>query len=148
MYINPYDWIPAFMPLERLDGARCTGMSPETKLWAESAYLVARGVRSLAVLGSCSANKLEMLRMLTKLGSVAEKGAIPFVLPVGDGVAHLGFAAASWAIDLYRYAVHEAPPQQKHRIIGLLLGYSAEAIRDYEEQNWTPPTLSHEQASN
>ena len=100
------------------------------------------------MLGSCRAQELEMLRVATKLGLITEKGVVRFVLPIQDGRAHFGVAAARWAVDLYRYALFDAAPQQKHRIIGLLLGYSADAIGDYEEQDWTLPTLlSHERGS-
>jgi hypothetical protein len=76
-----------------------------------------------------------MLRAMTTLGTTNCVGAIPFVVDRGDGIADCGFAVSKWAIDLFRYAVREAPDQQRHRIIGLLLGYSAQAIHAYEELN-------------
>jgi hypothetical protein len=55
----------------------------------------------------------------------------------GDGTVEYGYAAAQWAIDLYCWVVNEkaddvVPSHQRHRIIGLLLGYSAAAISDFE----------------
>lgn len=70
---------------------------------------------------------------MTLLSSANCVGAIPFVIDRGDDVADCGFAAKKWAIDLYRYAIREAPDRQRHRIIGLLLGYSAQAIHDFDE---------------
>lgn len=103
-------------------------------IWQESAYLVARGVRALALTGHCDAEPLEMLQVATEAERWAEHGAIAFVLDRGDGVADVGYAGAQWVIDLYRWTVTEpAADSQKHRILGLLLGYSVAAIRDHEE---------------
>lgn len=104
-------------------------------LIAEQARLVARGVRSCALVGHCAAQRLPMLRAMTVLGTANCAGSIPFVVDRGDGNADCGFAAGKWAIDLYRYAIREAPDRQRHRIIGLLLGYSAQAIYSFEELN-------------
>src|SRR6202035_5527134 len=100
---------------------------------AEHARLVARGVRAFALAGNCPADRLPMLRAMTELGAANFPGSIPFVVDRGDGNADCGFSANKWAIDLYRYAVREAPEQQRHRIIGLLLGYSAQAIQEHDE---------------
>jgi hypothetical protein len=100
---------------------------------AEHARLVARGVRAFALAGHCPADKLPMLRAMTELGAANFPGSIPFVIDRGDGIADCGYSANRWAIDLYRYAAREAPEQQRHRIIGLLLGYSAQAIQEHDE---------------
>jgi hypothetical protein len=108
-------------------------------LLRELAYGVARGVRSLAIAGTCAAEHDAMLVVQTRLENQGEPGAIAFVCPRGDdGLADYGYAAAAWVIDLYRWVIG-APedvvaPRHRHRVVGLLLGYSAQAIASYEEQ--------------
>jgi hypothetical protein len=101
----------------------------------EHAYLVARGVRPLALVGHCPTDALCLHRAQQQLESFAAAGAIAFVCDRGDGFADYGFAGAQWAIDLYRWSVQKndaVPVAQQHRIIGLLLGYSTAAISDFE----------------
>ena len=108
------------------------------ELIREQAYLIANGVRPLALLGSCQAEPRTMLRVTTQLESAAEPDAIPFVLDRGDGCADFGYAASSWALDLFQWvsrADNGIPARQKHRIRGLLLGYGVEAIRSFEERS-------------
>jgi hypothetical protein len=106
-------------------------------LLREQSYLVARGVRPLAITGHCTSESLTMLRAATRLGTMADAGAIPFVIDRGDGWADFGFAAARWAVDLYSWLTNNSqdaiPQEQRERILGLLLGYSTEAIRRFEE---------------
>ncbi len=103
----------------------------------EQASLVARGVRAIALVGHCVADGLEMLKTATTIEAQMERGSIPFVVDRGDGVADYGYAASQWAVDLYQWVVCAAddtvPSLQRHRILGLLFGYSVEAIREYEE---------------
>jgi hypothetical protein len=121
---------------------------------AEHAYLTARGVRALALVGHCAANPETMLRTLTRLQVCAEPGAIPFVCDRGDGIADYGYGAAPWAIDLYRWATSETddpvPALHRHRIVGLLLGYSRQAITDFESQSsgrlFAPPATTSSSA--
>ena len=77
-----------------------------------------------------------MLRTATKIERLSVAGAIPFVVDRGDGIADYGYAAHAWVIDLFGWAakIDDAVPDvHRHRIIGLLLGYSATAIREDEE---------------
>lgn len=107
---------------------------PSSEVIREHAYLIARGARSLAFVGQCSAEPLTMVKVATKLERLAEAGALPFVLDQRDGHALYGYAGSSWALDLYRWVEQsQVPLIQRHRILGLLLGYSAEAIRCFEE---------------
>ena len=100
----------------------------------EHAYLVARGVRPLAIVGNCPAQDIEMFRVVAKLEDLGCPGAIPFVFPRNDGNADYGYASGAWCIDLLRWTESDAvPAQHRHRIIGLLLGYSVDAIRMHEE---------------
>lgn len=104
----------------------------------EHAYLVARGVRAVALVGQCENAPAAMIRAQTILDGGSEVGAIPFVIDRGDGIADLGYAAARWAIDLYRWLVKEAqdtvPNDQRSRILGLLFGYSVDAVRIFDER--------------
>jgi hypothetical protein len=101
----------------------------------ESAYLVARGVRALALPGfPVRANEREAIRILTLLDSHALPGAIQFLIRRHDGPVEYGYAACQWVIDLLSWICSGNVPQaQVDRIFGLLLGYSAQAIRDHEE---------------
>ncbi len=75
-----------------------------------------------------------MLKIATKLESLSATGAIPFVIERGD-TADYGYAASPWVLDLYRWALSDAVPElNRHRILGLLCGYNAEAIRQFEEK--------------
>jgi hypothetical protein len=99
----------------------------------EHAYLVARQVRPLAIVGQCRA-ELEAMRAITaRLEQVSTPGAIAFVCESGDGIAAYGYAAASWVLDLYQWLLTDnaVTSKQRHRIIGLLLGYSVSAISDF-----------------
>ena len=106
-------------------------------LLREHAYLVARGVRPIALVGQCQSSPVALLRAQTLLNNGADAGAIPFVIDRGDGCADLGYAAARWAIDLFRWIVKDAqdaiPSEHRDRILGLLFGYSIEAIRLFDD---------------
>jgi len=58
--------------------------------------------------------------------------AIPFVLPTGTA----GYASHGWVVDLLAWA-DDAPRKHRDRIFGLLLGYGADAIRQFEELRTT-----------
>ena len=113
-------------------------MAPGDGLVEEHAYLVARGVRPLALVGNCVARARAMRRARLSLERSACDGVHVFVLDRGDGFADYGYAAAPWVVHLYGWAVsaREADDsvlaRQRHRIVGLLLGYSVSAISDFE----------------
>src|SRR5688500_6409861 len=101
----------------------------------EHAYLVARGVRPLALLDDCEAEELQMLRIATRLETYAVPGAIPFMIDLGNGRAASGFAAARWVIALFKWLrTGDLSPEKQHRVLGLLLGYDVESIRRFEEE--------------
>jgi hypothetical protein len=109
---------------------------PSEDLLAEQAYLVARGVRPLSLVGHCPADELTLLRVATRIEAVTCPGAVPFVIDHQDGTASFGYAAAAWALDLYAWAnAATVPQEQRHRINGLLLGYAVSAISSHEEEN-------------
>src|SRR5471030_567227 len=89
----------------------------------EHAYLVARGVRPLALVGHCVSQPGALREARGSLDTFGCAGALPFVHDRGDGFADYGYAAAPWVVDLYAWAVRaEAddtmPVSQRHRIIG------------------------------
>ena len=107
------------------------------ELLREQACLIANGVRSLALVGTCEAEPVTMLAVTTQLENAAAPSAIPFMLDRGDGLADFGYAASAWALDLFQWVSRPdslVPARQKHRIRGLLLGYGVEAIRSFEER--------------
>lgn len=133
-------WGPDVLPLPHDDAIR------------EHVYIVARGARPLAILGTIEALPMLMERVATRLATLSVEHAIPFVIDAGDGRAEVGYAATKWAIDLLRWVYTSGVPEpQNHRIIGLLLGYSPQAVRDYEEgcsgRLFAPPIESLGRAS-
>jgi hypothetical protein len=114
----------------------CADAIPSDDLLAEQAYLVARGVRPLSLVGHCEADPMTMLRVATRIERVTCPGAVPFVIDHGDETASYGYAGAAWALDLYEWANNPAlvPQEQRHRINGLLLGYSGSAISRHEDE--------------
>ena len=110
---------------------------PESYI-SEHAYLVARGVRPMAIVGRVEADKNLMLQAVSRLEIVSiGEPVIPFVVPRDNGFADCGFAAARWVVDLYAWLVgpNGVPEDHAHRITGLLLGYDAKAIRDHDERS-------------
>lgn len=109
---------------------------PNQDVLLEHAYLVARGVRPVAIAGHFPTKSASALRIATLIEAAApQEGALPFVIDHGDESGSFGFAANRWSLDFYEWAVTDGsiPEQQRHRIVGLLLGYSPEAISRYEE---------------
>lgn len=105
----------------------------------EQSYLIARGVRPLAVLGHCSSDPQVMLRVATQIEGHAEPGCIPFVVDREDGCADFGCAAAAWAVDLRPWvALAKIPSEREARIMGLLLGVFAQCDSDVRRgARWT-----------
>lgn len=111
-----------------------TRLAPSDDAMREHAYLVARGVRPLALAGHCEATPEEMLRVATRVETLGDGTSVPFVVDRGDGWADYGYAAAGWVVDLFEWVVRGGcPPAQRHRIIGLLLGYAPAAVREHDE---------------
>lgn len=125
-------------------------MSLVTEAASEQAYLVARGVRPLALVGHCVVRAGVLPRVRRQLERFACEGAYPFVHDRGDGFADYGYAAAPWVTDLYTWAAGQReaddsmPISNRHRIIGLLLGYSVSAISEFETARRTSTSASAE----
>jgi hypothetical protein len=112
---------------------------PSADALTEQAYLVARGVRRLSLAGHCHLPDdatVALLTVATELEQHAEPNVIPFVVDHGDGVASFGYADSRWTLDLYEWTVKDpaVPQEQRHRILGLLLGYSTPAVSRHEEE--------------
>ena len=114
---------------------------------AEHAYLVERGVRSMAIVDHIVAEPETMRLAVSRLEQASIGAAVvPFVVIRHDSFADCGFAAAPWVVDLYEWLVQSdsVPPEHAHRIRGLLLGYSPLAIRAHDERTsgrrftWSP----------
>ena len=103
----------------------------------EQAYLVSRGVRSLALLDTCALDETVMANRFVWLNQLAGKYmVIPFVLPREDvPCAMTGYASNPWVVDLLAWS-YKQPLRQHHRIIGLLLGYSANAIGEHDSREF------------
>jgi hypothetical protein len=111
-------------------------MTPSDDLIREHAYLVARGVRALAIVGECSTDTVTMLRTATQIETLSVPGAIPFLCDCQNGFAEYGYAAERWVVDLFEWLMtadaNVVPTDHRHHVLGLLLGYSATAVRDFE----------------
>lgn len=109
---------------------------PNADVLAEHAYLVARAVRPVAIAGHFSTDSAAPLRIATLIETAAAgEEVIPFVIDHGDGSGSFGYAMNRWSLDFYEWAVTDRsiPEQQRHRVVGMLLGYSPVAISRYEE---------------
>jgi hypothetical protein len=112
----------------------------------DAAYLISRGVRPMALLGSCSSDEAVMGTVYTILINAAGTPlAEPFVLPSGayPGRASYGYAARAWVTDLLEFAESDAVPlRRREEITGLLCGYSPDAIARHQERRhlvrWAP----------
>lgn len=108
---------------------------PSDDLLSEQSYLVSRGVRHLALVGLCPSDEPIMVRVATRVEQQADPTTLPFVVDHQDGTASFGYAGARWVLDLYEWSVSDKqiPPEQRERIHGLLLGYAAGAVSQFEE---------------
>lgn len=99
----------------------------------EHAYLIDRGTRPMTLFNSFPNEAFLMARMLTRLEvcSIGFPNAIAFVIDE-EHFASCGFASHKWVIDLFVYASKLEEPHRS-RILGLLFGYSNEAIAKWED---------------
>lgn len=103
----------------------------------ENGYLVSRGVRPLALVGTVEAEAVAMLQMHARLstfsfGTSQLAAPIPFVLP-GKERAQVGFASRGWVVDTLKWVLGNVPAPHQHRLLGLLLGYSEDAVAAHDE---------------
>lgn len=116
-------------------------MLPSNDVIREHAYLVSRGVRLLAVCGTIDDSERNKAAMRDKLKDAAVESAgsqdivpIPFLVDHPDSPrVTVGFASHTWVIDAYEWIQRgSVPSEMVCRIIGLLHGYSGEAISQFE----------------
>ena len=122
-------------------------LGPDEQLF-DAAYLVSRGVRPLALVGTVPATPEAMSHAeqdLFRCGSLhGNKSPLPFVLK-GNDLAQCGYVSHSWVLDLFFWLERgDVPLRQRERILGLLLGYSAAAIAEFDDsqaaralRNWS-----------
>ena len=114
-------------------------MIPSDDVIRENYYLVSRGVRPMALLGQVEASVPEIHDLYTKLsclpwqedvgGGARLVTPIAFVIPrADDRFADAGFAARAWIIETFKWVSENAPQKHLHRLMGLLLGYSVDAV--------------------
>ena len=109
-----------------------SSMLPPDDTIQEQAWLIARGVRALALLGDVECDEKTMRKCFNKLGGIAGVSAIPFVIQIPTANhAIAGYAAAEWVIDLLKWS-YDQPVRNYHQIVGLLLGYSANEIEQHD----------------
>jgi hypothetical protein len=85
----------------------------------------------------CSVPSTEAGQVFSDLqtGAAYSPGAVPFAVERSDAMVDCGYAAAQWAVDLYRWVWSpNVPSHQRDRICGLLFGYSSSAIEKFEVQ--------------
>ena len=98
----------------------------------EQSWLIARGVRNLALLQSVDKDEKTMRDTFVKLNQMCVEPAVPFVLPRRDmDCAMTGYASAKWVIELLDWS-YDQPIRQHHQIMGLLLGYSSKQIGQHD----------------
>ena len=110
---------------------------PSDDCLQEHIYLISKGVRPMALVGSCEAEPTIMLRAATLIETAAAlQRVIPFVIDRGDGFADFGYASHQWVIELFEWAISEGCPRNKtHQIIGMLLGYSSSEIEAHTRRD-------------
>ena len=114
----------------------------------EQAGLIARGVRPLALLGTCGLDENEMANRFVLLNQKMVGPALAFVLPRKDfPCAMTGYAAAKWVIDLLEWSYEHAPLRQQHQIMGLLLGYSVSQIAEHDAREFAGKPITDESTS-
>ena len=114
---------------------------PSVEVMSEQAYLVARGVRLLAIVGTVE-NMFETVvdvRQMLYEAAVESAGSqagvpIPFLVKdTGTNLVSVGFASHGWVVDVYEWLLDgTVPDQMVSRVMGLLLGYSGDAVAQYE----------------
>ena len=112
-------------------------MNLNEDLVQEHAYLVSRGVRHLAIIDSHE-NTCEDLPLLlcTKLETLSlyYPEVIPFVHKNLDGFVDYGFAREPWVLEIYKWICNsKVPKKYRNIIVGLLCGYSTEALRTHND---------------
>jgi len=118
--------------IEELGYAPRDGCKPEPEWLEDHAFVIARGVRPLALIGTfytrncCGTELLDSLRAVRGADDV-----VAFILPSFGGSMAYGYASHEWVVDFYRWALENAPKPYFDYILGLLCGYSPQAVSDF-----------------
>ena len=128
-------------------------MLPSFDLIKEQAYLVSRGVRPLAIVAEGhDEDPVAVLKAYNELCYTLQSGGITVggqtnIVPIcyqdGEGSVKLGFAARSWVPETLKWILENVPQPHLDRILGLLLGYSSDAIAadgDFDSGKLFPDT--------
>lgn len=117
---------------------------PSVEVMKEHAYLVGRGVRLLAIVGSIEDDPYTISEALIMLNETSAESAgsqervpIPFLVknPPPLNQITIGFASHAWVVDIYEWLSDKnVPLEMTGRVLGLLLGYSGDAIEQFENR--------------
>jgi hypothetical protein len=106
----------------------------DLEMATEASYLVATGVRPMALVYDGLAKPDEFLKLASQLERVCDPNSLPFVVDHRDGRVGGGYAGAEWVIDLYEWATSaDIPAEHRHAVLGLLLGYDVRSISRHDE---------------
>ena len=114
---------------------------PSVEVMSEQAYLVARGVRLLAIVGTVEnvlGDVVDVRQMLYEAAveSAGSQASVPIpflVKDAGTNLVSVGYASHGWVVDVYEWLMsNTVPDQMASRVMGLLLGYSGDAVMQYE----------------
>lgn len=111
----------------------------------DAVYLVARGVRPLALVGQVAeCDKQEAGELLRIAALEGQAGGLATLLPfmVWDRQLEMyscGFTRHRWVVDLYEWLETQEPGvvpwEQRSQIMGLMLGYGADQIGHFSTKS-------------
>ena len=100
----------------------------------EQLYLIERGVRPMSLVASFTGDGDLPLKVATKLEMISMGSTvIPFVISRDYNIYDCGFASEKWVVETFKWT-REVNEPMRSRVLGLLLGYSTTAIRDFEDR--------------
>lgn len=120
---------------------------------SEHAYLVSLGVRPMAWITQSVDDEEKIPEILDELHHCGHwyDNVVPFVVLRRYADAEIqtiaGYVAEEWIIDLLEWMENNAPERCTDYVVGLLLGYSPGAIKEYDARMYigdatTPPISS------
>ncbi len=106
----------------------------------DAAYQVSRGIRPLVLLGHVRPDPITLLRAYNRLQYLGGQYSGMTVQPIpivalrkDEACADAGFAARQWVVETLAWIHDNAPQPHLDRLLGLLLGYSPDAIAAHDE---------------
>lgn len=127
-------------------GQKSSTLIPSDDLIREHYNLISLGVRPMTLIGEIEAHPVKIQNLYNKLSCLAwEEGVgggapgvrpIAFVIQEKEGVwARYGYASSGWIPETFKWILDNDDSEHRHRLIGLLLGYSIESITMHDELN-------------